>query len=141
MNERAASRHLVGVTGCSLPVLQQDSFGFCGVSCRYSITVSDAFDTLFAGKRWSLVSTVSGLPGQGLRCCGDLISQRFRYRLILTQQALCFLQNKIRVHERFIADVLPANATFTVDQERAVQWLTFEIVITSVTLEDVELIV
>src|SRR5438105_4806915 len=52
------------------------------------------------------------------------------------QQSFRFAEQELRLLERLEADVLPADAAVTVDQEGAVQRQVLEIVITTVRLED-----
>ena len=52
------------------------------------------------------------------------------------QQPLRLVQHELGVHERFVADVLPADEAGAVDQKRAVQWHVLEIVVGPIGAED-----
>ncbi len=54
------------------------------------------------------------------------------------QQSLRFLQQKLVIHEWLVADVLPADSAILIDQERAVKWLRFEIVVRPKRLKDIQ---
>jgi hypothetical protein len=62
-----------------------------------------------------------------------------RWRVHSNQQALGFAQHKIRIHERLVTDVLPADEALAVDQEDAVQRLPLEVVERPVFSENLEL--
>src|SRR5262249_25944436 len=65
-----------------------------------------------------------------------LLESALRADLLQPQQPPRFLQHKIRVHERLVADVLPADAAGGVDQECAMKRHVLKIVVGAIGLED-----
>lgn len=54
----------------------------------------------------------------------------------LNQKSFGFFQQKLGLHKRFVADVLPANSPFFVDQKGSMKSLFFEIVVAAISFKD-----
>jgi hypothetical protein len=76
-------------------------------------------------------------------------ARRFQDRLLFREQwssgkveeAFGFFQEELRLGEGFVADVLPPHHAVAVDQEGAVQGHFFEVIVSAIRLEHVELFV
>ena len=54
------------------------------------------------------------------------------------QKPFGFVQNKLRLHERFVANVLPADFALGINKKCAVQREILEVIVAAVRLEDFE---
>ena len=88
----------------------------------------------------SLVTT--GHSGAWIRHAAKSFERRSllcnRTGLRLREQPLRLFQQELGVREWFVADILPADETVTVDQKRTVKFHVLEVVVTAVFFEDVK---
>ena len=56
--------------------------------------------------------------------------------LRLSEEAFALFEEKIDVHERFVADVLPQHVAVPIDQEGSVERFVFEIVVCADAISD-----
>lgn len=75
----------------------------------------------------------SSFPGS------DMNAGRFMIGVVEGNESLAFFDQKIQIHERFVADVLPANSSVGINDKCAVQRGFFEIVIAAVFLKNFHL--